>query len=340
MIIDDNKVFIVAEISANHGNDINIVKRTISRAKEIGCDAVKIQTYTPDTITIKSDKEYFKLDSGTIWDGMTLYDLYKEAYTPWEWHEELFEYAKKEDITLFSSPFDKTAVDLLEKCNNPIYKIASFEITDIPLIEYAASKNKPMIISTGIANEKDIENAINACKKMGNNDIYLLKCSSQYPARMEDVNLLTMVDMKQKYNLKTGLSDHTEGILVATTAAAMGASIIEKHFMLDEEIEGPDTSFSMLPTEFKTMIDEIRNIERIKGAVTYELDNRALESKKIQRSLFVISDVKKGDVITEQNVRSIRPGNGMPPLMLRNVLGRMFISDYEMGTPLSNEMFE
>ena len=222
----------VAEISANHGNQIEIVKKSIQKAKEIGCDAVKIQTYTPDTITLDCDNEYFQIDTGTIWDGTTLHKLYQEAYLPWEWHPELFDYARNIGIILFSTPFDFTAVDLLEECGNPIYKIASFEITDVPLIKYAASKGKPMVISTGIGTEEEIREAVEACRVVGNEDICLLKCTSQYPARIEDANLATMVDMKERFGTKVGLSDHTMGDSVALAAAALGAELIEKHFIL------------------------------------------------------------------------------------------------------------
>ena len=266
-----SSTFIVAEISANHGKDINIVKKSIKKAKEIGCNAVKIQTYRPDTITLDCDNEYFRLDTGTIWDGQTLYDLYSDAYLPWEWHKELFEYAENENIVLFSTPFDFSSVDLLEKCNNPIYKIASFEIMDIPLIEYAASKGKPMIISAGIATENEIVEAIDACRRQGNNDITILKCTSQYPAKLEDANLVMINDMKKRFDVKVGLSDHTEGDIAAIVAVAMGAEVIEKHFIIDKNIGGPDSSFSMVPDDFKNMILHIRKAEKTVGEIDYNL---------------------------------------------------------------------
>ena len=256
------KCFIIAEMSANHGFEIENAKKTIQIAKESGADAVKIQTYTPDTMTINCRNKYFDINQGTIWDGTNLYDLYKTAYTPWEWHKELFDYAKEIGITIFSTPFDFAAVDFLEELETPIHKIASFEITDIPLIEYAASKGQPMIISTGIATIEEIEEAVSACKRVGNNDITLLQCTSQYPAKLEDANLLTMVDMKERFGVKIGLSDHTMGDIVSTTAVAIGAEVIEKHFIIDRAIGGPDASFSMMPNEFKEMVSRIREVEK------------------------------------------------------------------------------
>lgn len=338
--INESGVFIVAEISANHGHDIEIVKRSILKAKEIGCDAVKIQTYTPDTITLKCDNEYFQINNGTIWDGTTLYDLYNDAFLPWEWHKELFEYAEQIGIVLFSTPFDFSAVDLLEECGNPIYKIASFEINDIPLIKYAAAKGKPMILSTGIATEEELLDAVSACREAGNEQIYLLKCTSQYPAKIEDANLMTMLDMKEKYNCSVGLSDHTIGDEVAVVAASMGAGVIEKHFILDREIGGPDASFSMEPAEFETMIKKVRTVEKILGKVTYEIDEKKKNSRKYARSLFVVKDVRKGDLITEENVRSIRPSDGMEPKYYFEVLGKRFNCDLSSGTPLQKSMID
>lgn len=334
------KTLIVAEISANHGHDINVCKQTIIKAKEIGCDAVKIQTYTPDTITIDCDNEYFQINNGTIWDGTTLYSLYEDAYLPWEWHKELFEFARENEIILFSTPFDFTAVDLLEECGNPIYKIASFEITDIPLIEYVASKGKPMIISTGIATEEEIGEAVEACRRKGNDDVTLLKCTSQYPAKIEDANLLTMVDMKERFGVSVGLSDHTEGEIVAIAAATMGAEVIEKHFIIDKSIGGPDASFSMEPKEFADMIENIRLVEKAKGKVDYSLSEGKENSRKYARSLFVVENVKAGDIVTEKNIRSIRPSAGMKPINYNNVMGRQFSHDVEKGMPLKEEMLK
>lgn len=333
-------VMIVAEISANHGHDIEIVKQSMRKAKAMGCDAVKIQSYTPDTITLDCDNEYFQINTGTIWDGTTLYKLYSEAYMPWEWHEELFEYARSIDFTLFSTPFDKTAVDLLEKCGNPIYKIASFEITDIPLIRYAAGKGKPMILSTGIATEEELRDAVEACYSVGNKDVCLLKCTSEYPARLEDANLLTMLDMKERFGCKVGLSDHTIGDEVAVVAASMGASVIEKHFILDREIGGPDASFSMTPEEFARMVQRVELVEKIRGEVNYAMTEKKRNSRKYARSLFVVKDVKTGDPVTEENVRSIRPSDGLAPKYLDEVLGRIFNEDVKAGTPMAWDLVE
>lgn len=329
------KILIIAEISANHGKDIQIVKKTIAKAKEIGCDAVKIQTYTPDTITLDCRNSYFQIDTGTIWDGTTLYDLYQEAYLPWEWHQELYSYAESIGMTLFSTPFDHTAVDLLEACKNPIYKIASFEINDIPLIKYAASKGKPMILSTGIATEEEIREAVDACFSVGNEQVTLLKCTSQYPARLEDANLQTMSDMKTRFGCEVGLSDHTIGSDVAAAAAAMGAVVIEKHFILDKSIGGPDASFSMDPAEFSDMIQRVNLVEKILGNVSYELDEKKKGSRKYARSLFVVKDVKKGELVSADNIRSIRPSDGLAPKYYDEVLCKKFTKDVEKGTPLS-----
>lgn len=330
----------VAEISANHGNQIEIVKKSIQKAKEIGCDAVKIQTYTPDTITLDCDNEYFQIDTGTIWDGTTLHKLYQEACLPWEWHPELFDYARSIGIILFSTPFDFTAVDLLEECGNPIYKIASFEITDVPLIKYAASKGKPMVISTGIGTEEEIREAVEACRAVGNEDICLLKCTSQYPARIEDANLATMVDMKERFGTKVGLSDHTMGDSVALAAAALGAELIEKHFILDRSIGGPDSSFSMTPLEFEEMVHHVREVSASVGTVDYSLDEKKKGSRKYARSLFVVKDVRKGEPVTADNVRSIRPGNGLAPKYYEEILGKCFSRDIERGTPMEKAFLQ
>lgn len=329
------RVKIIAEMSANHNQDINIAKDTIKVAKQVGADAIKIQTYTPDTLTIDCDNDYFRLSQGTIWDGTTLYKLYKEAYTPWEWHEELFDYSKNIGIEIFSTPFDKTAVDLLEKLENPIYKIASFEITDIPLIKYTASKGKPMIISIGIATLGEISEAVEACRKEGNNQITLLQCTSQYPARPEDANLSIMLDLKQRFNVNIGISDHTIGHEVATVAAAMGATILEKHFIIDRNIGGPDSSFSMNPSEFEQLVRNVRRVETLLGQVSYDITKYKAKNRTFARSLFVVQDVKEGQEITEENVRSIRPGYGLAPKYLKDVLGKNFSEDIKKGTPLT-----
>lgn len=339
MLIDkfdiNEKIFIIAELSANHGNDINIAKDTIKAAKEAGADAIKIQTYTADTLTIDCDNEHFKLDSGTIWDGRTLYDLYSEAYTPWEWQKELMEYANSIDLIFFSTPFDKTAVDFLEELDVPVYKVASFEIMDIPLIEYIASKGKPMIMSTGVASLSDIEEAVNACKRMGNDQIILLKCTSSYPAKIEDANLNTIPNMKETFGVEVGLSDHTLGITVPLVSVALGAKVIEKHFILDKSIGGPDASFSMEPKEFRQMVDSVRDAESALGKVDYSMNDKKKNSRLLGRSLFVVKDIKAGEKFTEENVRSIRPGYGLAPKYLKDILGKVATDDINMGLPLS-----
>lgn len=338
MLIDkfdiNQKIFIIAELSANHGHDINIAKDTIKAAKEAGADAIKIQTYTADTLTIDCDNEYFKLDSGTIWDGRTLYDLYSEAYTPWEWQKELMEYANSIGLIFFSTPFDKTAVDFLEELDVPVYKVASFEIMDIPLIEYIASKGKPMIMSTGVASLSDIEEAVNACKRMGNDQIILLKCTSSYPAKIEDANLNTIPNMKETFGVEVGLSDHTLGITVPVVSVALGAKVIEKHFILDKSIGGPDASFSMEPHEFRQMVESVRDAEKALGKVDYSMNEKKMNSRVLGRSLFVVKDIKAGEKFTEENVRSIRPSNGLHPKFYSEIIGKIANVDIDRGTPI------
>lgn len=338
MRIDDfelgqGSVFIIAELSANHNQDIQVAIDTIRAAKAAGADAIKLQTYTPDTITIDSNRDYFKI-KGSIWDGRTLYDLYKEAYTPWEWHERLFEVAKEEGLICFSSPFDKTAVDLLEELGAPAYKIASFEIQDVGLIEYAAKKGKPVIISTGIAEEEDIRLAVETCKGAGNDQIVLLKCTSSYPAPIDLANLKTMADMREKYGVLTGLSDHTMGETVPVVATALGACLIEKHFILDKSAGGPDSSFSLDPEAFKKMVTEVRNAELALGEVTYEVPEKIKASRKFGRSLFAVEDIKEGEEFTNDNIRSIRPGDGLHPKYLKALLGKRSPRKIERGEPL------
>ena len=325
-----SKTFIVAELSANHGHKLEVALESVRAAKEAGADAVKIQTYTADTITLNCDAEDFRV-KGTLWDGRTLYDLYQEAYTPWEWHQAIFDEARKCGIVCFSTPFDKTAVDFLENLNNPICKIASFEITDIPLIEYAAKTGKPMVISTGIAMLEDIELAVKTCKDVGNNDITLLKCTSSYPAPIEDANLMTMLDMKQRFGVKVGLSDHTKGYDVAVAAVALGATLVEKHFILDRSIGGPDAAFSMEISEFAAMVKSIRNVEKALGEVVYPTDPTKIKGREFSRSLYMAEDVKAGDVVTEKNVRSVRPGYGLHPKYLPEIIGRRFVKGYKKG---------
>lgn len=323
--------YIIAELSANHGHKLENALASVRAAKAAGADAIKIQTYTADTITLDCDSADFQVKSGTLWDGTTLYHLYKQAYTPWEWHQAIFDEAKKIGIDCFSTPFDKTAVDSLEELGNPIYKIASFEITDIPLIEYAASKHKPMIISTGIATPEDIQLALDACHRVGNYDIALLHCVSAYPAPLEDVNLHTMMNMAERYGVRVGLSDHTKGSDVAIAAVALGASMIEKHFILDRTIGGPDAAFSMQQDEFASMVQSIRNVEKALGSVAYKTNPATIKGREFSRSLYVAEDMKAGDVITEQNVRSVRPGYGLAPKYLPEILGQRVNRDLKKG---------
>jgi pseudaminic acid synthase len=326
----NSKVFIIAELSANHNGSLETAIETIHAAKRAGADCIKLQTYTADTITIDCDKEDFIIKD-TIWGGRKLYDLYNEAYTPWEWHKKLFETAKEVGLECFSSPFDKTAVDFLEKLNVSAYKIASFEITDIPLIEYVASKGKPVILSTGIAELKDIELALNACRKMGNNDIALLKCTSSYPAPINEANLLMIKDFAKRFNVISGLSDHTIGSIVPIVATTLGAKIIEKHFILDHSIGGPDASFSMNEQEFKDMVISIREAETAIGKIDYQLTEKQIKGKDFSRSLYVIKDVKAGEIITEENVKSIRPGFGLHPKYFDIIKGKTFSQDLKRG---------
>jgi len=338
-IAKNSNVFIIAELSANHNGSLPTAIETIKAAKRAGADAIKLQTYTADTITIDCRKPDFII-KGTIWEGKNLYDLYKEAYTPWEWHEELFRIAKEEGLICFSSPFDKTAVDFLENLNTPAYKIASFEITDIPLIEYVASKGKPVIISTGIATHEDIELALDACYRMDNKDLALLKCTSSYPAPIEEANMIIVKDMAEHYGVITGLSDHTMGSSVPIVATALGAKIIEKHLILDRSIGGPDASFSMNEEEFTAMVKAVREAEKAIGIVDYSLTEKQIKGRDFCRSIYVVEDLKAGEVITEKNIRSIRPGFGLHPRHYHALLGKKFNASYTIGTPLSMDMIQ
>ena len=330
----NTKTFIVAEISANHLHSFDNAVKLIHEAKKAGADAVKFQTYTPDTITIDCNNEYFQIKQGTIWDGITLYELYKDAYTPWEWQPKLKKIAEEEGLIWFSSPFDKTAVDFLEEINVPAYKVASFEINDIPLIEYIASKGKPIIISTGIAKLSDIEEALSACYRMGNSQVALLKCTSAYPSPLEDINLRVIPNMKETFGVIVGLSDHTLGHTVPLGAVALGAKIVEKHFTLSRADGGPDAKFSMEPDEFKDMVLRIRELEKALGSVTYELTEKQKNSRVFSRSLFFTEDIKKGELITEKNMKSIRPGYGLHPKYYYEILGKRATKDIKKGTPV------
>ena len=334
------KTFIVAELSANHNQKFGIAVDTVKMAKECGANAIKLQTYTADTLTIDCKNNYFQIRQNTLWDGKSLYELYREAFTPWEWQPKLKKLATDLGLECFSSPFDPTAVDFLEKMEVPAYKIASFEITDIPLIEYVAAKGKPVIISTGIATLADITDAIQACQRMGNNQIILLKCTSAYPAPLEEINLKTIPDLQQKFNCPVGLSDHTVGIAVPIAAVAVGARIVEKHFILDRKLGGPDAAFSIEPAEFKNMVQNIRQVEMALGNINYELSERVQKNRIFSRSLFIVSDMGKGEPFTSRNVRSIRPGYGLAPKYLKEILGKRSSRDIERGTPLSFDLIE
>lgn len=334
------KVFIVAELSGNHNGSLEIAIETIRAAKRAGADAIKLQTYTADTITINSKRNEFKIQQGTVWDGKYLYDLYKEAYTPWEWHDQLFKVAKEEGLICFSTPFDKTSVDFLEDLDTPIYKIASMEITDIPLIEYVASKGKPIIISTGIADKQDIELAIDACKRNGNDQIILLKCTSSYPAPIEEANIMMIKDLSERFGVISGLSDHTLGIVTPIVATAFGAKIIEKHFILNHSVGGPDASFSLDEMDFAEMVKAIRLAEKAIGELNYDLTEKMKIGREFCRSLYVVEDIKKGDVATEENIRSIRPGYGLHPKFFHELLGRVSIKELKAGEPVKFEYFK
>ena len=329
-----NTTFIVAEMSANHNQDYNRAVEIMHAAKEAGADAIKIQTYTADTITIDSDKSYFKITQGTLWDGRTLYDLYKEAYTPWEWQESLAEEAKKIGLTFFSSPFDPTSVDFLEKLNVPCYKIASFEITDIPLIKKIALLGKPMIFATGIATREDVKLALDTCRAAGNDRIILLKCTSAYPAPFEAVNLEMIPFLANEFDCVSGLSDHTMGYSVAIASVAKGARLIEKHFTLKRSDGGADSAFSMEPEEFKNMCEGIRQVEKALGKVGFDLSDKQVKEREHTRSLFVTENIKAGEIFTPENMRSVRPGYGLHTKHFEEILGKAAVCDLEKGTPM------
>ena len=340
MAKNEHHVFVIAELSANHNGSLATAIETIKAAKRAGADAIKFQTYTADTLTLDCDESDFVIKGGTIWDGKTLYDLYKEAYTPWEWHAQLFEVAKEEGLVCFSSPFDKTAVDFLETLHCPIYKIASFEITDIPLIEYVAKQGKPIIISTGIASYEDIHLAVETCRKVGNDNITLLKCTSSYPAPIAEANLAMMQQLAIDFKVKIGLSDHTLGSTVPVIATALGAEVIEKHFILDRSIGGPDASFSMNEIEFTAMVKAIREAEVAVGTTSYELSPKQVAGKDFSRSLYVAESINKGDIITEATIKSVRPGFSLHPKHLPEILGKTAKRDLKKGERISLSDFE
>lgn len=332
--------FIVAEMSANHNHRFGEALRILAAAKKAGADAVKIQTYTPDTITIDSDKPDFRIGRGTLWEGKTLYKLYGEAHTPWEWQEKLKKAAEDLGMQLFSSPFDHTAVDFLEKIKMPAYKIASFELVDIPLIRRVAKTKRPMIFSTGMATEAEIKEAVGAARSSGARQILLLKCTSAYPAPEDEMNLRTIPDMAARFGLPVGLSDHTMGIAAPVAAVALGACMIEKHFTLSRGVPGPDSAFSLEPKEFKAMVDAVRATERALGTVQYGAQRHEAAGRIFRRSLFIVADMKAGELFTADNVRSIRPGNGLHTRHLEEILGRRAARDLERGMPLSWELIE
>lgn len=326
--------FIIAELSANHNGSLQTALDSIKEAKECGANAIKLQTYTADTLTLNSRNEDFMISGGTLWDGRNLYELYQEAYTPWEWHKELFDYARSLDIDIFSTPFDKTAVDFLETLNPSAYKIASFEITDYELVRYTASKQKPIIISTGIATIDEIQDVVNICKSVGNENIILLKCTSEYPAPLNEANLKTISNMKETFGVEVGFSDHTLGIVAPVVAVTLGAKVIEKHFIIDKSIGGADCGFSMDKKEFKQMVEAIRDAEKLIGVVDYSLNEKRKKQRRFARSLYISSDIKKGEVFTLENIKSVRPFYGLHPKYLNDILGKVAKKDYKFADRL------
>ncbi|MFH1530203.1 MAG: pseudaminic acid synthase [Pseudomonadota bacterium] len=331
---DGHPVYIIAEVSANHGGSFERAREMIRAARDAGADAVKLQTYTADTMTLDSDAAPFVIRQGTIWDGRTLHDLYQEAFTPWEWQPELKKWADSLGISLFSTPFDATAADFLEGMGVGAHKIASFEITDIPLIEYVAAKGRPMIISTGIAEEEDIREALAACRRVGNEEIALLKCTSSYPAPLDGMNLRMIPDLAARFGVISGLSDHSLGAEAPVVAVALGARIIEKHFILDRSAGGPDAAFSLQVEEFAAMVQAVRDAEKALGTVNYALSESARRAREFSRSLFVAEDIPPGGELNERNIRSVRPGFGLAPKHLPEVLGRRALRHLAAGTPL------
>jgi len=333
-ISNTSKTFIVAEMSGNHNQNFDIAVKTIKAMKDAGADAVKLQTYTPDTLTINCSNEYFKI-KGTLWSGKTLYDLYSIAYTPWDWQPKLKKIAEDLGLVFFSTPFDKSSVDFLEKMNVLLYKVASFEANDIQLLQYIASKKKPIIVSTGMSTLSEIQDVIEICEKEKNSNLVLLKCTSAYPAPFKDINLKTIPNMIETFNVPVGISDHTYGITVPISAVALGAKVVEKHFILDKSLGGPDSEFSLEPKDFGLMVKSIREAEESLGCVNYKISECQEKSRQFMRSLFVVKDVKKGEKFSSDNVRSIRPGFGLSPKFIDDVIGRVSKSDIKKGTPFS-----
>lgn len=336
---DGQPAYIIAEMSANHAGSMERALEMIHVAKEAGADCVKIQTYTADTMTIDCHNEYFNIEKGT-WEGENLYSLYQKAYTPWEWQDKLRDEAAKAGIDFLSTPFDNTSVDFLEKLGVAFYKIASFELVDIPLLEYIASKNKPIIMSTGMGTLEEISEAVEAIYSTGNRQLALMKCSSAYPAKSDEMNLSTICDLKKRFCVPVGLSDHSMGAFSAATAVAMGANIIEKHFCVSRAIKNPDSSFSMEPDEFRDMVDQVREVERAMGKVKYGVTKQEESNAGFRRSLFVVKDIAAGEKLTPENIRSIRPAYGLKPKYYKKVLGKTAKRDISRGTPLSFEDIE
>jgi len=332
--------YIIAELSANHNQDFEQAVQIIRAAKEAGADAVKLQTYTPDTITIRSDREYFRVGGGTLWDGKTLYELYGEAYTPWEWQPKLKRAANDLGLDLFSSPFDETAVDFLERMHVPAYKVASFELVDIPLIQKIASTGKPMIMSTGMATIEEIDEAIQAARQAGAEQIALLKCTSTYPALPEDMNLSSIPALVSRFSVPVGLSDHSPGAAVPVAAVVLGACIVEKHLTLSRQVQGPDSAFSMEPQEFKMMVDAVRIAEKSIGVPHFGPTAHEQASQVFRRSLFVVEPVKQGELFTARNVRSIRPAHGLHTRHRKDIIGKRAARDIDAGTPVSWDLVQ
>ncbi len=326
---------VIAELSCNHQGDLEIAKKTIRSMVESGVDIVKLQTLTPDKITLNSDKKDFMIDTGTMWDNRSLYSLYMEIYTPKEWQKELFDLARSLGVEIFSSPFDLGAVDFLEELNCPAYKIASFEITDIPLIEKCARTMKPIIISTGIAEYEDIKLAIDTCRAVGNDQIVILKCTSAYPAPLEETNLKTMADIEKEFDVIVGISDHTMSDLVPISSVVLGGKLIEKHYILDRKMGGPDSAFSLEPQEFVSMISKVRDTESLLGKVDYELSGKSKASRKYARSLYYIKELNEGDIVTEDAIQSVRPSLGLHPKHFKEVLNKSIKKKVGYGDPVS-----
>lgn len=336
---DSYPCYVIAEMSANHNQDFDRAIKIIEAAKDAGADAIKLQTYTPDTMTIDCNNECFQHKNHKLWGGKSLYELYREAYTPWEWHKDLKKRADEIGITLFSTPFDNTSVDFLEELNCCAYKIASFELVDIPLLEKVASTHKPIIMSTGMASLEEIKTAVKVLRNNGAGPLSLLKCTSAYPAKYEDMNLNVMLFLKNTFDVVIGVSDHALGSVVAITAVALGAKIVEKHFMLSDNVKTPDSAFSMIPEDFKQMVEDIRKAEASLGKVSFKRSMDEEESAQFRKSIFAIKDIKKGEVFSADNIKVIRPGTGLSPSEYKNILGKKAVISIQRGTPINKNLF-